>query len=133
MSRNLVQFFLLVFLALLFFSCNKKTSTFLKPDVESFVVENNNEKFLIILAYGGSASNSIFNPKIVNENGNVKVQFSNKRISGLNHEKLYTSYRSFSGADRQASAIIELSENVNNISYLYNNEWKKIWQKKQTP
>lgn len=128
--KSLIKFlsFCLVFLCI---GCSDvTTTTFNRPDVESFVVSNNNEEFLVILAYGGSSSNSISYPIIKNENNHVRVQFTNKRVKGSKHESLYTSYRSFSGADRQVSTVIQLSNKVEKVSYYYDEDWVLVWERK---
>jgi len=103
--------------------------TYSKPDVEVFFAKNMNENYLVLLAYGGSSSNSVGEPVITNDNGKVLVTFTNKRAKSSSHQSLYTSYRSFSGADRQASAIILLSDKVDSVSYKYDEAWEEVWRR----
>lgn len=98
-----------------------------KPEVEVFFAKNMDENYLVLLAYGGSSSNSIGEPVITNDDGKVFVTFTNKRVKRSGYQDLYTSYRSFSGADRQASAIILLSDKVDSVSYNYDETWKEAW------
>lgn len=118
---------LLSIVLLLMTSCAKASPRiFERPNVKSFVAQNDGTEFLILLAYGGSAFNSISEPIIENEDGNVQISFTNK--ASKNIDSFFTSFRSFSSIDRgQVSAIIEISEKVDRVSYYFEGQWKQVW------
>ena len=119
---------LLLTASLCLVSCsNARPQIYDTPHVESFLTQHDSSEYVVLLSYGGTASNSISEPIIKNDNGSVRVSFTNKKVKGVNFNSLHTSFRSFSGADRQASAIIKITEELNSISYLYQGEWKQIW------
>jgi len=123
---NLTPILLSIGLLLMTSCAQESPRIFERPNVKTFVTQNDGTEFLILLAYGGSAYNSISEPIIENENGNVQISFTNKQSRNI--DSFFTSFRSFSSIDRgQVSAIIEISERVDRVSYYFDGQWKQVW------